>query len=56
MLNTYIYYQLLPTCFDVCCTIFRKINALCSKTIRFLQCCYEVYIIPFFNLQSCYIV
>ena len=41
MLNIYIYYQLPPTSFGVCYTIFREIIALLAQELHvFLQCCY----------------
>ena len=43
ILNTYIYYQLPPTCFGVCYTIFRETIALLAQQLyTFLQCCYNV--------------
>jgi len=33
MLNTYIYYQLPPTCFGVCYTIFREAVALFAQNL-----------------------
>jgi len=33
MLNTYIYYLLPPTCFDVCCTTFGETIALFAQEL-----------------------
>jgi hypothetical protein len=33
MLNTYIYHQLPPTCFDVCYTTFREATALLAQKL-----------------------
>ena len=33
MLNTHIYHQLPPTCFDVCYTIFRETIALFAQEV-----------------------
>ena len=34
MLNTYIYHQLPPTCFDVCYAIFRETTALLAQKLH----------------------
>jgi len=37
MLNTYIYHQFPPTCFVVCCSIFRETIALLAQMLQTLQ-------------------
>ena len=60
MLNTYIYHQLLLTCFGACYTIFRENIALLAEKLydfaMLLQrlCCKMCNIPRFLNLQCCY--
>jgi len=37
MLNTYIYYQLPPTCFGVCYTVFRETVALLAQKLKHID-------------------